>query len=157
SARVKAQEHLTFEMRERFISAVREIGPLALPTVRDALSLLESKLDLGGAILVAEDLLQTIDAVAAVAGPTLFDLIARYAQSAVPSLALLGTRVLPFVGSTDALRPLFIAQLHHDYDEIVLTALAHLRRSAGGGLDEEVIEHLQPTLIKSSRGIALRA
>jgi serine/threonine-protein kinase len=137
SARVK-ERHARFEVRERFINALREIGAGAVPTIRDALERLESRLGVPGAVAIAEDLLK---AVPEVEDEALSAILVRYARTPLKVLALTATNVLPRVRGERA-RPVLIALIQHPEDAVSRAALKNLCKV--GGVDEPLVAMLAP-------------
>jgi hypothetical protein len=140
-------KHSVFEARERFIALLRDIGAEALPTVRVALERLESRLSVPGALWIAEDLLRSIPDVA---DEELGQCVARYAKTQTPSLALLATLALHRLWGKRA-RAILISQLHHKEDDVAIAAMKCLRR---GGIDPEILRHLEPVVLGAARSRA---
>jgi serine/threonine protein kinase len=142
SARTK---HSVFEARERFIALLLEIGPAALPTIKKALLMLESRLTVSGALWIAEDVLKGVPDVR---DEELAQCIARYAKMPTPTLALFATIALPKAAGVRA-RPLLVAQLHHKEDDVAIAAIKCLRKQVG--IDADVVAQLRPIVLGMAR------
>ncbi len=143
SARVR---NTVFEARERFVSTLQEIGNAGIPTLQAGLEKVEKRLEVAGALWLAEDLLK---AVPPVADEELGQVIARFARSEAPSLARLATEALPRVWGVRA-RSVLIGQMHHKDNDVAIAAMKRLRQL--GGIDQDVIRHLRPLVVGTSGG-----
>jgi serine/threonine protein kinase len=131
----------SFEARERFVRILRTMGDGALAMVSAGLTRLESRLSLPGATALAEDLLRALpdsgdDALAAV--------VARYAKSQVPSLALAATSTLPKLLGAGA-KPLLVDLLDHRNDAVATAAIKALRDLSL--VDVDAVRALEPLVL----------
>jgi hypothetical protein len=137
-------KHSVFEARERFVALVLEIGAAALPTVKKALLMLETRLSVAGALWLAEDVLKSVPDTR---DEELGQCVARYAKMPTPSLALLATQALPRTSGAKS-RPLLVAQLHHKEDDVAIAAIKCLRKL---GIDAEIVAQLKPIVTGTAR------
>ncbi len=140
-------KHGVYEARERFIAVLREIGSAGLPTVRKALTMLETRLGVAGAIFIAEDLLKSV---ADIPDEELGQCITRYAKGQSPTLALLATSALSAAWGRRA-RPILVAQIHHKEADVAIMAMKCLRTHAC--IDADVVGQLRPIVLGTMRGI----
>jgi serine/threonine protein kinase len=138
-------KHTVFEARERFVQVLQEIGPAALPTIKKALLMLETRLTVAGALWIAEDVLKSVPDVK---DEELAQCIARYAKMPTPTLALFATVALPRAAGVRA-RSLLVAQLHHREDDVAIAAIKCLRKQIG--IDADIVAQLRPIVLGSAR------
>lgn len=131
----------SFETRERFVAVLQEMGAPALRMLRAGLERLETRLSHTGATPLAEDLLKALPPIPDEATA---DLVARYARSDVPTLALLATQALPKIAGVGA-RGLLIGLVDHKDDSVAIAAIKGLREL--DQIDPAVIRTLEPLIL----------
>ncbi len=130
--------HGVFEARERFVAILGELGTAAMPVIVAGLERLEEKLEVAGALGVAEDLLKAMPNVgdARAAG-----LLMRYADRPQASLAVLAAGKLARVARDEA-RPLLVRLASSKDDRIAIAAIGGLRDLGPLGADD--VRELEP-------------
>ena len=113
----------------------------ALAMITAALERLESRLSHPGATALAEDLLKALPAVND--GPTA-TIVARFARSETPSLALVATAALPKVAGASA-RPVLLGLFDHTDDGVSIAAIKGLRSLEL--IDAHAIRALEPLVL----------
>jgi hypothetical protein len=134
-------KHGVFEARERFVALMGQMGTEGTIVIKNALELLATRLAVSGAAAVAEDLLKALPDMH---DDTVSPLVAGFARSEHPQLALAATNAIPRAcpGNT---RGLLRAQLHHKEPDVVIASLKLLR--AAGAVDTQVLEDLRPVIV----------
>jgi hypothetical protein len=130
-----------FEARERFVAILEELGPAALPMIREGLTRIESRLTIPGAVELAEDLLK---AVPRRADEAVGQLLARYARSPQASLAKAATASLPSAWGQRS-RALLMWLIHHHDDGVAIAAIEGLHRI--GGIDQQCVQKFEPFVL----------
>jgi eukaryotic-like serine/threonine-protein kinase len=130
-----------FEARGRFVAILEDLGPAAVPMIREALERIESRLTIAGAVELAEDLLK---AVPRRADEALAQLLARYARSSYPNLARVATAALPATWGQRS-RALLMWLVQHQDDGVAIAALQGLRGI--GGIDLNCVQKLEPLVL----------
>ena len=137
AARLK---HATFEPRERFVTILHDMGAHSLVMITAALERLESRLSHPGATALAEDLLKALPGVPNEATAAV---VARYARSETPALALVATAALPKVAGVAA-RPVLLGLFDHTDDGVSIAAIKGLR--ALDIIDLQAVKTLEPLI-----------
>ncbi len=140
--------HGTFEVRDGFVSVLRDIGPEALPMLKASLERIEKRLEEPGVMSLAEDLLEAMPHV--LDEPT-GEVVARFATSRAVEVARPAIRALPAVFGQRA-RGTLLGLLEHPDEAARLAAIRGLVRIEA--IDEEVVRTLEPTVLGTRRGSA---
>ena len=138
AARLK---HATFEPRERFVTILHDMGAHSLKMITAALERLESRLAHPGATALAEDLLKALPGVPDEPTATI---VARFARSETPALALVATVALPKVAAAAA-RPVLLGLFDHADDGVSIAAIKGLRSLEM--IDLQAVRTLEPLIL----------
>jgi hypothetical protein len=138
SARLR---HGVFEARERFVAILHELGTAASPVIVAGLEKLDEKIEVAGALGVAEDLLKAMPNVADARAAAL---LARYADRPQASLAVLATSKLARVAREDA-RPQLVRLASNKDDRIAIAAIGGIREL--GLLGADMVQELETIVL----------
>jgi serine/threonine protein kinase len=140
-----------FDARERFVALLQKCGPVAIPLIRSGLVKLESRIEVAGALTIAEDLLK---ALAETADEEAGEIVARYTRSENAGLAALATTALPGLWAGRA-RPILLGLVDDTQESVAVAAIAGLRKA--NAIDRAFVTKVEPLVMgRSSARPAVR-